>query len=168
MRKDDFNFHKCKNIDCKFEYYCTDDSEHNNPDDYYSNRVLTEHKENISNQEAKSSKIILSKIIHTDCWNYIKNKYNKELKYSDLKMIQYDNYSVNIQPMIFNIKNEKEKMLLFPPLNIDYGEIKHYWSKDYGFLIDNIIKDNKEYLLYSPLAQEKKLSRYNSINKKKN
>ena len=69
--------------------------------------------------------------------------------------------------MIFNIKNENEKMLLFPPLNIDYGEIKHYWSKDYGFLIDNIIKDNKEYLLYSPLAQEKKLSRYSSINKKK-
>ena len=64
MRKDDFNFHKCENIDCKFEYYCTDDSEHNNPDDYYSYRVLTGHKENISNQEAKSSKIILSKLIH--------------------------------------------------------------------------------------------------------
>jgi hypothetical protein len=132
-------------------------------DDYYTYWTQPSYKESMSKEEADKSRYILSKIIHTDCWNYIKNKYNKELKYSDLKMIEYDNYTMNMKNMIFdNIK--KDKMLLFPPLNIDYGEIKYYWSNDHGFLMDNIIKDNKEYLLYSPLSQEKKLSRY--INKK--
>jgi hypothetical protein len=99
-----------------------------------------------------------SKLIHTDCWRYIKHKYNKELKYSDLikTTIRYENIT----------ELEKNKKMLFPPLNIDYGEIQNYWSNDYGYLIWNIIIDKKYYLLQSPLHLLKKLSGGTRIKKK--
>jgi hypothetical protein len=90
-----------------------------------------------------------AKIVHTDCWKYIKHKYNKELKYSDLDK--------NIVKYKSDFKDRE--YMIFPPLNIDYGDIKKYWSNDYGFLIDNIIIDKQFYLLQSPLSVLKEISR---------
>ena len=166
MTKNNHNFHKCNNIDCGFSYTCDDDKKYNDPDNYFTYWVQTTQTEKISQKKADESHFILSKLIHTDCWNYIKNKYDKELKYSDLKINEYDAYVSKIKPQIFNEEIDN-RIKLSPPLDIDYGEIKYYWSNDYGFLIDNIIKDKKEYLLYSPLEQKNKLARYTNKKKKK-
>lgn len=70
-------------------------------------------------------------LIHQDCWNFIKNNYNIELKYKDLP-IRY-------------IDNDKN-----PPLyNINYGEITKYWSQD--FMYDELYLDKNIYMLDSPL-----------------
>jgi hypothetical protein len=98
-----------------------------------------------------------AKIVHTDCWKYIKHKYNKELKYSNLdkNIVKYKNI----------IGKDVDKNMIFPPLNIDYGEINKYWNSNYGFLIDNIIIDKKFYLLQSPLTVLKEINRMSRIKK---
>jgi hypothetical protein len=102
-----------------------------------------------------------AKLIHTDCYRYIKHKYHKELKYSDFdkSIVKYENIPD---------KNIYENMK-FPPLNIKFGEIENYWSNDYGFLIWNIIIDKKYYLLESTINLIKKMHRMQKkITKKSN
>jgi hypothetical protein len=91
-----------------------------------------------------------AKYAHTDCWRYIKHKYNKELKYSDLTK--------------YMVKNNNITKL--SPLNIDYDIMENYWQEDFGFLIENIILDKQYYLLYSPLNILKKIKELKRIKKK--
>ena len=75
-------------------------------------------------------------LIHQDCWNFVKNNYNIELKYKDLPVRYLD-----------SDKN--------PPLsNIDYGEITKYLSQDFSY--DELYVDNNTYMLDSPLLKTNK------------
>ena len=79
-------------------------------------------------------------LIHQDCWNFVKNNYNIELKYKDLPIRYLD-----------SDKN--------PPLfNIDYGEITKYLSQDFAY--DELYVDNNTYMLDSPLLQTNKKNIY--------
>lgn len=68
---------------------------------------------------------------HTDCWKFIKNKYNLKLNYSYLPINIHD----ITQYKIFN--------------HINYGIIEKYWSQYQNFI--KMILDNNEELSYSPL-----------------
>jgi len=70
--------------------------------------------------------------IHTNCWKYIKIKYNKELKYSDI-------------PVEFKNKT------LIPQIN--YGSIIKYQHQDIDYL--KIINDKNMYMLSDPLKTDK-------------
>jgi len=81
----------------------------------------------------KKDKIIISHIIdannyypvglfiHTDCWNYIKDNYQIELKFSNLP--PYGCYGI-------------EKIF-----NINYGDIEEYWEQAFNF--ENVVIDKK-------------------------
>ena len=78
--------------------------------------------------------------IHTNCWKYIKIKYNKELKYSDI-------------PVEFKNKT------LIPQIN--YGSITKYQHQDMDYL--KIINDKNMYMMSDPL----KIDKMNNIRLKK-
>jgi hypothetical protein len=83
--------------------------------------------------------------IHTDCWNFIKNTYNINLKFS------------NLPP--YKLTYEK----IF---NINYGDIEKYWSQFFDF--PQIVLDNKSYLCSSPFKNDKNISQIKkNINKLK-
>jgi len=69
--------------------------------------------------------------IHIDCWKFVKNEYNIELKYSNLPIIEKKIYSTKI----FNF--------------INYGSIEKYWHQFFDFI--GIIADSNEELCNSPL-----------------
>ena len=70
--------------------------------------------------------------IHTNCWKYIKIKYKKELKYSDI-------------PVEFKNKT------LIPQIN--YGSITKYQHQDMDYL--KIINDKNIYMISDPLKTDK-------------
>lgn len=79
--------------------------------------------------------------VHTDCYKYIKLKYNINLNYSNLPLIDNKiNYNI---PLSF----------------INYGDIKNYWRQDFQF--EKIFIDNKQYLCSSPLKNDKNISQIN-------
>ena len=81
--------------------------------------------------------------IHTDCYKYIKLKYNIKLTYSNLPLI--DNKSFEY---------------------INYGEIENYWHQEFEFI--NICIDKKQYLCSSPLKNDKNILKINkNINEMK-
>jgi len=75
--------------------------------------------------------------VHTDCWKFVKNKYNIKLKYGDL---------------FLKFKNKDNQIL-----NLNYGEIKKYWSQDFKF--DELILDNNNYMCLSPLKNKENANR---------
>jgi hypothetical protein len=75
--------------------------------------------------------------IHTDCWNFIKQKYKIQLKFSDLPKIG---------------QNKKTWDNIF---DINYGDIEKYWAQDFEFA--ELIIDNKNYLCSSPLNNDKNI-----------
>lgn len=83
--------------------------------------------------------------VHTDCWKYIKDKYNIELKYSIIPLLKGS--------YIFN-----------PIKFIKYGEIEKYMEQYFNFI--GIILDNKEYLCSSPLLKDKNINQINKNFKK--
>lgn len=76
--------------------------------------------------------------LHTDCWKFIKNKYNIELSYHNLPKLNLDNTYDNMV------------------LDINYGDIESYWAQDFDF--EEIVFDNKMYLCSSPLSNDKNIS----------
>jgi hypothetical protein len=72
--------------------------------------------------------------IHTDCYKYLKLKYNIKLNYGNL-------------PLIDNRKN------------INYGDIENYWQQEFQF--EDIYIDNKQYLCSSPLKNDRNISQIN-------
>jgi hypothetical protein len=75
--------------------------------------------------------------MHYDCWKFVKITYGVELHYNNLPV----NY----------IDISKKALLGAPPLmNIDYGEIKKYWSQDMEFY--KMSTDKNTYMLESPLV----------------
>lgn len=74
--------------------------------------------------------------IHTDCWNYIKDNYQIELKFSHLPPVEHH-------------RNKK----IF---NINYGDIEEYWEQFFNFM--NVVIDKKKYLCSSPLKNDKNIS----------
>lgn len=93
---------------------------------------------------------IYGKLVHTDCWKYIKNEQNIEIKYSHLPMKKKYEVDSNI--------NQK-----FPPLNINYGKIAEYWSNEVDFQFDKLLLDKNDYMCFSPLTNEKNAMRINKI-----
>ena len=79
--------------------------------------------------------------IHTDCWNYIKDNYQIELKFSNLPPIGYFG---------------KEKRF-----DINYGDIEEYWGQQFNFM--NVVIDKKKYLCSSPLKNDKNISQIKKI-----
>jgi len=73
--------------------------------------------------------------IHTDCWKYIKNNYNINLKFSNLPP-----YSLTYSKIF----------------KIDYGDIEKYWEQDFDFA--GVVFDNKKHLCSSPLKNDKNIS----------
>jgi hypothetical protein len=80
--------------------------------------------------------------IHTDCYKYIKLKYNIKLTYSNL-------------PLIDDGKLQWERPIKY----IKYGEIERYWGQHLQF--ENICIDKKQYLCSSPLKNDKNISQIN-------
>lgn len=80
--------------------------------------------------------------IHTDCYKYIKLKYNIKLTYSNL-------------PLLDNGKPNYYKLFEY----INYGEIEHYWEQFFQF--EKICIDKKQYLCSSPLKNDKNISQIN-------
>jgi len=80
--------------------------------------------------------------IHTDCYKYIKLKYNIKLTYSNL-------------PLIDNGKPNYYKPFEY----INYGEIERYWEQEFEFI--NICIDKKQYICSSPLKNDKNISQIN-------
>ena len=118
-----------------------------NENSTHTYKVYPSYYENIAYEGLEDLKIIGCKFVHKDCYKYYKQVIGKELKYSDIDMIEY-----------YNIPENDNKNKLYPTLNKNllnlksFDEIqKKYCSEDYGFLIGNIIIDNKLYLLESPL-----------------
>ena len=73
--------------------------------------------------------------IHTDCWKYIKDKYNIKLKFGDLPPY---------------------KLTYTTIFDINYGDIENYWEQNFNF--SKIVSDKKEYLCSSPLKNDKNIS----------
>ena len=80
--------------------------------------------------------------IHTDCYKYIKLKYNIKLTYSNLPLI-----------------DDGELLWRRPIKYIKYGEIEYYWGQYLKF--ENICIDKKQYLCSSPLKNDKNISQIN-------
>lgn len=78
--------------------------------------------------------------LHSDCWKHIKNKFNIELKFSDIPLT---NHTIN------------KKIIK----DIDYGLIENYQEQDFNFL--KIINDNNQYLCSSPLKGDKNIKQIN-------
>jgi|688.fasta_scaffold366074_2 hypothetical protein len=72
--------------------------------------------------------------VHTDCWKYVKNKFNINLNYSYL-------------PILNSIKNPGYKIFNF----INYGTIEKYWRQDFNFI--KVLIDSNEHLVTSPLVE---------------
>lgn len=116
------------------EYSCNTDFRDSNNNKY---DVIAYNSDN--------KKIPLGIFLHTDCWNFIKQKYNIELKCNDL-------------PPAIDFQNIYE--------NIDYGDIEDYWGQDFDFIQATI--DNKLYLCSSPLKNDKNITQIKkNINKLK-
>ncbi len=84
--------------------------------------------------------------IHDDCWLYIKNKYNIELKFSDLA----------------NTKTKVWKPLSY----IDYGDIENYWGQEFNF--PSIIKNENLWMCMTPLISTINAKRIDKIFKQLN
>jgi hypothetical protein len=69
--------------------------------------------------------------VHDDCWKYVKNEFDVELKYSSFPI---DKTNIKYYDKI---------------LNINYGKIEAYWSQDFQF--DVAYKKGHSYLCESPL-----------------
>lgn len=81
--------------------------------------------------------------IHTDCWNFIKNEYGLELKYSDLP------YKLGKYTVI------TDDMTVAPHDKIDYGEISNYY--DYSHIeYDRMMDDGNTWMMTSPLSKNEK------------
>jgi hypothetical protein len=79
------------------------------------------------------------RFIHTDCYEYIKLKYNIELKYSNL-------------PLPLNDRTYGNKPIKF----VDYGGIEKYWEQDFDFV--KVFLNNKQFLCSSPLKNDKNIT----------
>lgn len=123
-----------------------DGNEYINPNEDTFTRPYYVYQNFYETHEDTDKNFIGAKFIHNDCMRYIKHEFNIDLTYASLcnHIIKY-----------YATTNE-EIYASYPPLNIDYGEITKYWSVDYGFLIENIILDNKIELIFSPLSILKK------------
>lgn len=76
--------------------------------------------------------------LHTDCWNFVKQKYKINLKCSDIyPYIEYSKKGYTTVKKIF-------------------GEIENYWGQDFDFI--KIAIDNKNYLCSSPLKNDKNIT----------
>jgi hypothetical protein len=80
--------------------------------------------------------------VHRDCYNFVKTKYDVELKYSHIPLLQ-------------NKDNEFR-------INVDYGEIEKYWHQDFDFF--KMMIDDNMYMTSNPFHNsEKNTQRINKI-----
>jgi hypothetical protein len=122
--------HNCKEVSCNIDFT---DSKKN----IYTHDPFKISKSNILEPNGV--------FVHTDCWKYIKNKFNIKLNYSYLPIFSH------------SIKYTGNKIFNF----INYGIIEKYWNQYFDFT--NVIIDSNEYLLTSPLVENSLTSLY--INK---
>ncbi len=81
--------------------------------------------------------------VHTDCWKYIKQKYDITLKFSNIPVVP--------EPKEYNKINT----------SIHYGTIEKYWSQIFKF--DELIMDSYGYMCISPLVNKENALRINKI-----
>jgi hypothetical protein len=86
--------------------------------------------------------------LHTDCWNYIKNNYKIELKFSDLPVLFKDDISKKIKKY-----NSTDSPPLFDV--IDFGKVTKYWDAQH-FKYDELINDKNEWMCESLLKNNSK------------
>ena len=94
-----------------------------------------------------TNKISLEKtgiFIHDDCWNYVKKKYNIELKYGDFA----------IKQSVQNIQSD------YIPY-VKYKNIEKYWEQFFNY--EDLINDNNVWMCESPLKSKKNALRINKI-----
>ena len=77
--------------------------------------------------------------LHTDCYKYVKKKYNIELLYKDIPIINVNGY--------YQLKNQ------------NYGKIEKYHEQYFDF--KRLINDNNQYLCSSPLINDKNIGQIN-------
>jgi hypothetical protein len=115
--------HNCKEIACNISFA--------NKNGKYTHLI--------GNYNSSNSLLSDGIFVHTDCYKYIKLKYNVQLKYGNLPLI--DSKPINYY-----------KTIKF----INYGNIEKYWEQD--FLFEKIFVDNKQYLCSSPLKNDKNIT----------
>lgn len=122
----------------KIKHNCHIDSDNiefrNNSKERFSQMVDESHLYPLDEKENQGI------FLHTDCWKYIKNKYNIELKYSDIPLINHTTNSKLIE-------------------NVNYGLIENYQEQYFDFI--KIITDDNIYLCSSPLKNDKNIKQIN-------
>lgn len=120
--------HNCKEVNCNNTFR---DKKGNNyvQELHYNDEFIPKTKHGI--------------FLHSDCWKYVKQKYNVELKFSNIPVIP--------EPKEYNKINK----------NINYGIIENYWSQDFKFI--ELFIDNNDYMCMSPLINKENTSRINKI-----
>ncbi len=81
--------------------------------------------------------------VHTDCWKYVKQKYDITLTFSNIPVIP--------EPKEYNKINT----------SIHYGKIENYWSQIFKF--EELFIDDNDYMCISPLVSKENASRINKI-----
>ncbi len=88
--------------------------------------------------------------VHTDCWKFVKQNYDMELKFGDLP--------IDRQHLVArNMKNSSELINL---VNVKYDTEK-YWGQDFDF--NQVCVDSKQYLCMSPLKNKENATRIKKI-----
>ena len=89
-------------------------------------------------KEHNNENIKYGLFVHTDCWKYIKEKYNIELRFSYIKS---------------NIIDDLENNLF---VKIDYGGIIDKYTMGQYMNFEKLFEDKNMYLCYSPLEFDEK------------
>lgn len=84
--------------------------------------------------------------VHTDCWKFIKNEYDLELKYGYL----FIDKTKFVKPVNY-----------YKVINIDYGIVEKYWGQDFAF--SKVVENNDEYICMSPLKNAENAKRIKKI-----
>jgi hypothetical protein len=84
-------------------------------------------------------------LTHTDCWNYVCKKYNKNININDIP--------ITINPL--------KKMNSYTDLRLDYGKIEKYHDQSIDF--KTMYNDKNLYMCFSPLINKKNATRINKI-----
>jgi len=136
--------HNCEETTCNGQFYSnTNNLEYKIFGSYFEKDTISSYFLKINN---------FGVFLHTDCWNYIKNNYKIELKFSDLPILSLENtpkkYNHPYLPPYFNI--------------IDYGKVQEYWGQEFDYI--KLIDDKNEWMCESLLEKNtKNISRIKKI-----
>jgi len=118
--------HNCREVSCNVDFVAPNKNKYIASLDYKFSYPSTKNK---------------GLFVHDDCFLYMKNKHQIELKFSDLAISK----KISWKPQSF----------------IKYENIETYWKQDFDYV--SIIKDNNIWMCTSPLISDKNGKRIDNI-----